>query len=361
MGIGFRTIRGAGLAFLLTMGGLELFLRTTGAVLPSFVQDDARFGRLLRPGMSLQFVNEGFYLGRVNAHGFLGPDHAPQRDHGEIRVALLGDSFVEGFQVFDRDHFRSRLERALDVDPARPVAVMNFGFSGFNFARMADYARHYVAAFDPDVVLFFVGADDFAQETTDLGPRFRAEGDSLVVDLSFRDTTAFRRKVALRASRDLSFYTLLKKCHQLVKEGQAPLIVLEKLHPRYGEPQPETDWADEPERADPARDTVNALFLRELAAWSATGRPRIAFVAKRPLGPRDTRAIGNAGFRVLDPAGEFDRLRREGVDPTWWPVVQRRGHWNQPGHAALARFLENPVRDLIAEAAANRPSEDEGT
>ena len=351
MAAGIRTFFGAGMAFLLTLGGMEVFLRTSGAVLPSFVLDDARFGRRLRPGTALQFVNEGFYLGRVNDHGFLGPDHAPEREGAVARVALLGDSFVEGFQVFDRNHFRSRLEQALNDDPSRPVAVMNFGFSGFNFPRMADYARDYVSRFDPDVVLFFVGADDLLQPSTDLGPRFRAEADSLVVDLSFRDSASFHRKVALRGLRNLSFYTLFRKCWQLVHEGQAPLIVLERLHPRYGGAPVETDWADAAEGTDPRRDAVNALWIRELGEWNRAGRPRVAFVAKRPIGAGYTRAIRDEGIPILDPQPELEKLRGRGVDPTWWPVEKRRGHWNERGHEALARFLEAPVRELILEGA----------
>lgn len=345
-----RAAGSAGLGLLLALAVVEVFLRLSGAVLPSFVRDDERFGRVLRPDMSLLFVNEGFFLGRTNAWGYLGPGPGPgpDRPDGELRVALLGDSFVEGFQILDRRHFRSRLEAALNADASRPVRVMNFGFSGFNFARAADYADAYVSRFDPDLVLFFAGIDDFVQESTDLGPRFRAEGDSVVVDLSFRESAAFRRKLAVSAARDFSFYTLLRKCVQLVKEGKTGLLVLEKLHPAHGAPQAETDWAgSDADAPDPAKDAVNRRLLGKLGRWNDSGHPRVAIVAKRPLSGRYREWIEEAGLPILDPQPALRASRERGVDPNWWPVTKRRGHWNDTGHEIIARELAAPVRALL--------------
>lgn len=346
-----RAAGSAGLGLLLTLAAIEAFLRLSGAVLPSFVRDDERFGRVLRPDTPLLFVNEGFHLGRTNEWGYLGPGPGPGAaggPDGELRVALLGDSFVEGFQVFDRRHFRSRLEAALNADPARPVRVMNFGFSGFNFARSADYADAYVSRFAPDLVLFFAGIDDFVQESTDLGPRFRAEGDSVVADLSFRESPAFRRKQAVSAARDFSFYTLLRKCVQLVKEGRAGVLVLDKLHPAYDAPQAETDWVEAAaDRSDPAREAVNRRFIEKLGRWNDAGRPKVAFVAKRPLEGRYREWIEEAGLPILDPTPALRESRERGIDPNWWPVTKRRGHWNDAGHGIIARELAAPVRALL--------------
>jgi hypothetical protein len=55
---------------------LELFLRFSGTSIPSFVRDDARFGRVLRPDTPLLFVNEGFYLGGLRSIEKLGPGYA---------------------------------------------------------------------------------------------------------------------------------------------------------------------------------------------------------------------------------------------------------------------------------------------
>ncbi|GJM44642.1 MAG: hypothetical protein DHS20C21_14840 [Gemmatimonadota bacterium] len=340
-----RFLTGGGVALVACLIALELFLRLSGTSIPSFVQDDARFGRVLRPDTPLLFVNEGFYLGDVNHYGYLGPGRPPEKTAGTVRIALLGDSFVEGFQLLDRQHLRSRLERGLNETGDAPVEVLNFGFSGFNFPRMYHYWSELVADYDPDLVLFFVGVDDFQQPSTDLGPRFRTEGDSLVVDLGFRDTRSFRRKTQFSATRHFGFYTLFKKAYQLVRQGRTAAIVLDKLHPAHGAPAAEIDWAGE--SVNPAMDRVNERMLAALGEANASGDVRIAFVVKRDLGDHYPELLSRNGLRLLDPEPALDVLRAQGIDPHWWPATSRRGHWNADAHAAIAGFLEPEVRRLI--------------
>jgi lysophospholipase L1-like esterase len=325
---------------------LELFLRFSGTSIPSFVQDDARFGRVLRPNAPLLFVNEGFHLGDVNRWGYLGPGYPPKKPPGTFRIALLGDSFVEGFQLFDRHHVRSLLERDLSRDGAR-VEVLNFGLSGFNFPLMFDYGREFVSQYEPDVVAFFVGSEDFAQPSTDLGPRFRVEGDSLIVDLEFAHTPPFRRKTRFGSIRNFGFYTLLKKAYTLARQGRTAAIVLDKLHPDHGQPPPEIDWDEESAAIDPGRDRVNRWMMAELGRRNASGSVRIVFIVKGHVADSHAALIEENGMALWDPKPALDALRAQGIDPQWWPATSKRGHWNARGHEAIAEYLRPKLRDWV--------------
>ncbi|MCK6481670.1 MAG: hypothetical protein L6R43_16465 [Planctomycetes bacterium] len=61
----------------------------------------------------------------LNRFGFHGPDHAPLREPGKGRIALVGDSMVEAFQVSREEGLGARLEAGLPG-----TEVLAFGKSG---------------------------------------------------------------------------------------------------------------------------------------------------------------------------------------------------------------------------------------
>jgi hypothetical protein len=151
------------MAFSCTLGLLEIFLSFSEIITKSLNHYDDGFGRARRANADFLDLNEGFGMGSFNQYGFLGPGYPTEKSEGVIRIALIGDSYVEGFQVFDRHHMRYLMERKLSVETNRVVEIMNFGRSGIGFLDMFAIDNLFVQKFNPDITIYFV--DDYCLQS----------------------------------------------------------------------------------------------------------------------------------------------------------------------------------------------------
>lgn len=179
----------------------EVFLRAVGYTYPVFYQPDEVRGYSLKPGMEGWYRKEGAAFIRINSDGLRDREHAKEKPAGTLRVAVVGDSYAEAFQVGQDKAFWSVLERRLADCPAlagRPVEVINFGVSGYGTAQELLTLREKVWDYSPDVVLLAVTTNNDisdnlrALKLTDEIPYFVLRGDQLALDDSFRDTPSFR-------------------------------------------------------------------------------------------------------------------------------------------------------------------------
>lgn len=108
---------------------------------------------------------------RTNAEGFRGPDVQLYKSDQVMRVAVIGDSFVAGMAVDEQETFVSLIGEKFREQNSR-VEVMNFGVAGSDTADYLQFYRHFVAKYQPDIVItcFFHG--------NDLRDRFPELGDS---------------------------------------------------------------------------------------------------------------------------------------------------------------------------------------
>lgn len=147
----------------------------------------------------------------TNSHGFRDRERAFNKPAETVRVALLGDSFVEALQVpFEKTAGRL-LEEKLDSTAAGTVEgvtryeVLNFGISCHSIGQALLMWEGYASKFAPDYVFLFVGgrqvertvvAEEFGnfpgtfQRKLRIRPTFRREGDELVREPA-RDFDAF--------------------------------------------------------------------------------------------------------------------------------------------------------------------------
>ncbi|HZT61267.1 MAG TPA: hypothetical protein VFA21_21855 [Pyrinomonadaceae bacterium] len=179
----------------------EAFLRVIGFTYPIFYQPDEVRGYSLRPGMEGWYRKEGESFVRINSDGLRDREHAKQKPPGTFRVAVVGDSYAEAFQVEQDKTFWAVMERRLQDCPAlagRKVEVINFGVSGYGTAQELLTLREKVWAYSPDLVLLAVTTNNDVSDNsralklTDEIPYFTLEGDRLVLDNSFRDAPSFR-------------------------------------------------------------------------------------------------------------------------------------------------------------------------
>ena len=121
----------------------------------------------LRPGAQVEYT--GWFLKippvaqEVNSYGYRGPERPPAKPPGVFRVAALGDSYTYGMGVRVEDALPTQLERPLAGRGARTVEVLNFGVPGASLEDSVARLRQVAARWQPDLVLFFLYADDLEE------------------------------------------------------------------------------------------------------------------------------------------------------------------------------------------------------
>ncbi len=186
---------------LLVLGGtafavalLEIALRVAGISYPSFYMVDPVVGPTLRPGAQGWWTTEGRTFVRINSAGLRDREHARAKPPGTFRIAVLGDSYAEAFQVPAEDAFWSVAARDLAACPSlagKSVEAINFGVSGYGTAQELLTLQRRVWDFDPDLVLLeFTTGNDVrnnlrALENDPRVPYFVYRGNVLALDNGF--------------------------------------------------------------------------------------------------------------------------------------------------------------------------------
>ncbi|MDZ4803741.1 MAG: SGNH/GDSL hydrolase family protein [Candidatus Eisenbacteria bacterium] len=193
------TARLAALLFGLLVGvaALEIGLRVIGWSAPRLTTHDPNRGKAYRPGIRWHQAEEGEADIIINRWGFRDREWTLVKPPGTVRVALLGDSFVDGLQVPIDSTWAREAERRLNACHAfgdSTVEVMNFGVSGYGTAQELQTLRHDVHRFAPDiVVLSFLPGNDVRDNGVRLRrdpgrPYFTCHDDSLILDRTFQSS-----------------------------------------------------------------------------------------------------------------------------------------------------------------------------
>jgi len=178
----------------------EIFLRFGGPSVPAsysfkhFLVPDPILGWKLRPGAEGWFGQEGGAHVRINSDGFRDREHTVSKPAGHLRVALLGDSYVEALMVPLEASLGPLLEKTLSACAGRHskrVEVIQFGVTGYGTAQQLLMLRSSVWKYEPDIVilLFFAGNDvdnnSFRLGGKPYSPYFRKVNDRLVLAEGF--------------------------------------------------------------------------------------------------------------------------------------------------------------------------------
>jgi hypothetical protein len=329
-------------SFVITITVIELFLRWSGTSTPALVTDDDTLGRILRPDTDVILLNEGFYMGRVNQGGYLGRYYPPLKPAHTIRIALVGDSYVAGFHLFEKYHFRTIMEKRLQELEPDSVQVLNFGFAGFNLEKMAVYYNLLIRHYQPDYVLFFIGTDDFFERDRKLGPNYILKDGKLVIDYSFRKSQAYSITKKWKFLRDTAFYSLHKKAMELYLNGETPEIVFDKIYRLFRPVR--AGVADSVRHIDPERMRLCQAIVSELAQEK---KPLVIFVVKNQLNADIRHYIAEQRAHLFDLSPVLDNLRAAGINPNYWPATSRTGHWNHYAHKAIGLYLASEMEKII--------------
>lgn len=94
---------------------------------------------------------------RTNSHGLRGPERAIPKPPGVFRIALVGDSVVEGMPDREEDTIAVQLELLL---AGRSIEVINGATRGYNTQAEIELFRRRVLPYEPDLaIVVFVRND----------------------------------------------------------------------------------------------------------------------------------------------------------------------------------------------------------
>ena len=100
----------------------------------------------------------------TNSFGFRDTARTREKAPRAIRIAILGDSFIEAIQVPMPGTATALLEAELHRRfPNTPIEVMNFGVSNYSVGQYLLQYDAYVRAFDPDYVVVFASYLNFSR------------------------------------------------------------------------------------------------------------------------------------------------------------------------------------------------------
>ncbi|MEM7658723.1 MAG: hypothetical protein AAF399_21545 [Bacteroidota bacterium] len=332
------------IVFLLSLLGIEGYLQLSEIDL-SYHELNPDLGKKIQPDKRIIMLKEGFYLGRSNELGYLGPAYPRQKaDPNTFRIALMGDSYAEGFQLMDRFHFRTLLENQLTARTGKNVEVLNFGSGNFNFHDMHLAYRNFASEFEPDYVLYLVRPKSFEERNSHFipSPYFYLENDSLSINYDFREKGVFQTYNRFDfLFENSAFLKMAQNCYKLASKGRAPQIIFDKFYKmfHYSEAK-DIDLEDIDEEVD-----LTPVTLKVLEEIEASDKSMLMFRKKYP--DNIAQYLDEHELPFVQLGDTLEVLRAAGNHPRYWKATKKKGHWNHDGHQAVATYLTKILTPVV--------------
>jgi lysophospholipase L1-like esterase len=288
----------------------------------------------------------------VNAAGYRGPLVDARAPPGSLRVALLGESAVFGFQVPHEDTLGAQLELLLE-EAGQPAEVVNAAVTGYTIRQGIERYRALVRPLRPDVVVASFGATNESAPSKDRddAAKLRHLHQSAGGLGSF--ALALRRNV--RIAHLLSWFAAADYGGEAVQQRAAKRFGQERAENHaardvYGQ----VDW--DGQRRVGLADYGRALIELQAEVEADGARLILCCMPRSPSVERDRPVITHYNLQQRSFARDRDLqhldmravLRDEiaaGVDPVDWFLEGNRIHPNAYGHRRIAEELLPMVLD----------------
>ncbi|HEX8145390.1 MAG TPA: SGNH/GDSL hydrolase family protein [Pyrinomonadaceae bacterium] len=356
----------------------ELGLRLVGYSVPSLYMTDTERGLALRPGAEGWWRKEGEAYIKINSDGLRDREHVKQKPPGTLRIAVLGDSWAEAFQVPMEKSFWAVMERKLSECErlgGMKVEVINFGVSGYGTGQELTTLRRHVWAYSPDIVLLaFNGANDVSDNSRALRkeegiPYFIYRDGKLLLDSSFLESPAYQlrnSKLNLQLKRVRDYSRLLQFVYDLpnvieanraARQREASPAVEPGINPVFYREPADPVWSDAWTLTEILLTVMNEEVVKGGARFlvvtlnssiEVNPDPRVREEFIKRVGVSDftypnqrVKALGErVGFEVLNLAPQLQSYaEQQKVYLHGFGQSLGRGHWNEVGHRAAGEMM----------------------
>jgi len=352
-------------------GRVFLLLRPSYDVL--FLQPDRAVGWKQVPNLEWTWAGWHWYANefsvriRTNSLGFRDRERERAKPEGVVRIAFLGDSFVEAAQVPLEKTAAQLLETRLNREPGPTrYEVLNFGISNYGVGQYLLAWEEYASQFAPDYVFALVAGlhlertvaesevgrfHTTASRALRLRPTFRLRGSELIRDPA-ADYDAF-----VAAQRELIEGEFGGRRSRR-RETSLVAHLVKRLWARHaGDPGAVVMASGGASGRDPrSLIHLNLTILEELAAQAKARGARLVLADACPYlgGPEGCSHALRTFCTHRDvgyvPLGERLRAANSRGRSTRW---RRDGHFNEAGNEVFAESMVEWMR----KHAASQPAE----
>lgn len=315
---------------------MELFLKFSEIKLP-YKTIDEKVGKTYQSNALIHETKEGFFMGETNSFGFIGDTCKKTK---KFRIALFGDSYTEGFQLFRKHHFSNILETELNKKSPIKVEVLNFGISNVVLPEMYIRKKMLAEQFNIDLFVYVLDSYDFI---------FLPEGILNSVTLIEKNNEL---QVVSENSKSFEFYkkvqpffdnssylNFVSDAYLLVRRQQALPIILDKF---YTSKSYQT-YYQKPNSEDLSK-LIPPLYLKIIQEMEK--EPSV-FVFREEAEKTIKYKLSNYQIPIIEAKPALDELRNQGIHPYYWELTQTYGHLNYKGNEKLGFFLSEKLLPYI--------------
>jgi hypothetical protein len=327
------------LTFLVVVIFFELFLSLCGILQP-IVRIDAEKGERYRSNLtcSSPFVSEGFGLAKTNASGWFGHEFKDTGDD-DLSVAVIGNSFVASRQVFYRNNFLSLAEEKTNEILAykgipKTVSLFNFGKEDLPLNELLFVKEDIDKTDHPDQFLILLNEGTFNVVSHRYVARYEFENGNFKIDTSFKQTPFVKNYHSFELFTKSSVLFLGHRVQSRLPDIWE--IFFDKFYIPSKKPNPE-----EEDTATVLNDADKA-YVKELSKDK-----RVIFLLN--LDPTLTSEvkslIGESSYINIQPV--LLKLKKQGIDPNYWEIPDKVGHFNLIGHKVIAEEITKKMIGII--------------
>jgi len=156
---------------------LEFCLAVAGVGEEEYLQRDPEIGWVMIPKKHITWRHEGYSTTQVNSAGMVEREFPLEKEKNTLRIAVIGDSYVEALQVPREQNFCRLIEKTFSKDAAasgKKIEVLNFGISAYNTAQLYMRLKNLARKYNPDIVIVAESVDATRYLSPDGGGFFRA-------------------------------------------------------------------------------------------------------------------------------------------------------------------------------------------
>lgn len=328
-------------AFALVVVFFEFFLSLCGILQP-IVRIDRDNGERYRPDLTCSslFVSEGFGLAKTNSAGWFGHDF---KDLGtdDISVAVIGNSYVASRQVFYRQNFQSLAEKKTNKILAykgipKTVSFFNFGKEDLPINELLYLKDDLNKLNHPDYFLVLLNEGTFNLVTHRYVAKYILENDSIKVDTSFKKSNFVKNYNRFEVFTHSSVLFLMHRV-----KSQLPNI-WEIFFDKFYIPS-KTANEEEPEATTTEDlDDTDKRFVKELSKDK-----RVIFLLNVNPSLRNELLSIISDSPTIDLQPAILDLKKRGIDPNYWEIPDKVGHFNLVGHEMIAKEITREMLRII--------------
>ena len=355
-----------------------------------FCEHDSIIGWRHKPNFAGLFTQTEVEITlRFNSQGIRGPEYPFSKPAGEYRIAILGDSFAEGYTVEFEELFSQVLKQNLTEQTGQPIEVINFGVGGYSTDQELLQYQQKVKKYSPDLtIIMFHDNDIWYNNQAYYGawgrgrkPLFRIENGNLTltntpVPLPIRRPRRFSEKVKTAFHKHSHLYRwttdrikssgLLYSLAVSLKIAELPYSAEEGLIPEeYGifretySPEVLAAWEvteallkklKEETDADgsellifyvPQKAVVYGDLWEQMAEYYNLGegggwsKERVAQVL--------TEVLERLDIMFINPVEQMRQLEDDATDNGGRLYFQYDGHWNNKGNQFVGEILADYI------------------